>query len=91
MASQKTVTNLSPEQENLNSRIFNLIIGRVFKKVYLDFNENQREDIKKILLLGNNKETEKFIKKNIPSFKKVFEEESKKIEQEFKEEIEKQF
>ena len=92
MAYNKFLKNLSAEQTNLNLRIFDLVIGRVLKRVYLSLDGKGRENMEKIFLSGPEgypeKEKEKFIKKYIPNFKKLFEEEAKKIEEEIKAEIE---
>jgi len=82
--------NLSTEQMDLSSRIFDLVIGRVLKRAYLDFDQTEKENMEKVFLLDDNLQKEKFIKKYIPSFKKLFNEEMKKIEEEIKAEIEKQ-
>jgi len=82
--------NLSTEQMDLSSRIFDLVIGRVLKRAYLDFDQTEKENMEKVFLLDDNLQEEKFIKKYIPNFKNLFNEEMKKIEEEIKAEIEKQ-
>ena len=89
MASNKLLNNL-PDCKELNLRVFDLVIGRVLKRAYLDFDEKVKEDISKTFLLGDDKEKENFIKKNIPNFKEFFKEELKNINKEIKAEIEKQ-
>lgn len=89
-ASNKFLKELSAEQINLSSRIFDLVIGRVLKRAYLNLNEAERKDMESVFLSDNDKEKEKFIKKYIPNFKKLFEEAAKKIEEEIKVEVEKQ-
>ncbi len=91
MAENNFLKNLSAGEADLNLKIFNLVIGRVFKRAYLDMNETDKEKLEKVFLSGNDKEKDKFIKKYIPNFKKLFKIEAKKIEGEIKSEIEKQF
>lgn len=90
MASNKFLEELSDYQKDLSRRIFNLVIGRVMKIAYVGFDEKTKKDMDAIFLSGSDEEKEKFIKKHIPNFKKLFEEETKKIEEEIKSEIEKQ-
>ena len=87
MAFNKSFKKLSAPQADLSLRIFDLVIGRVFKKAYLNFAKKGKENMEKVFLSDDDKEKEKFIKKNIPNFKKLLEEESKKIEEEIKVEI----
>lgn len=82
--------NLSPEQQKLSSRFFDLAIGRVLKRAYHGLDVGGKENMKKVFLSDNDKDKEIFIKKYIPSFKKMFKEESDKIREEIKEEIKKQ-
>ena len=81
--------NLSDDQEYLNMRVFNLIIGRVLKIVYLGLSENDKENMEKVFLSGNDKEKEDFIKKYIPNFEEISGKEAQKVEEEIKLEIEK--
>jgi predicted glycosyltransferase involved in capsule biosynthesis len=90
MASNKFLENLSAEQKNLGSRIFDLVIGRVLKKAYLNLDEKGKENMEKVFLSDDDKEKENFVKKYMSNFKIVFEEEAQKIEEEIKAEIEKQ-
>ena len=94
MASNKPSIELSEYQRILNSRIFDLVISRVLRAAYLNLDEENRANAKKIFLSEPegypDKEKENFIKKYIPNFKKLFEQEAKKIENEIKAEIEKQ-
>jgi len=92
MASDKFFEKLSSYQKELSSRIFDLVLSRVLSQAYSAFDEKTREEMKKVFDLGPegypDEEKEKFIKKNIPNFKKLFEEEIKKIEDDIKAEIE---
>ena len=81
--------DLTPVQRKLNSKIFNLVVGRVFKTVYLNFDEKGRKYMEGIFLFGGDEEKEKFVKAYIPNFEKLFEVEAIKIEEELKTEIEK--
>ena len=87
MVSNKPLEELSEYQASLTPRIFDLVIGRVFKKIYLGFDEAGKKAMAKIFSGDSDEEKEKFIKKQVPDFKKIFEEEAKKIEAEIKEEI----
>jgi hypothetical protein len=90
MISQKPLEELSEYQASLTPRIFDLVIGRIFKKIYLGFDEVGRKAMAKIFSGDSDEEKEEFIKKHIPNFKKLFEGEAKKIEAEIKAEIETQ-
>lgn len=94
MADSKLFEELSEYQKSLGLRIFDLVLGRVLKRAYSEFDEKTKEDIEKVFSEEHDErpdeEKEKFIKKNIPDFEKLFKEESQKIEQELKAEIEKQ-
>jgi len=78
-------------ESDLDSRIFDLVIGRILKKIYLGLDGKEKEGAVKTFLFNDNKKREAFVKKYIPNFKKLFEEETKKIEEEIEAEIEKQF
>ena len=88
MASNNLSEELSEEQKNLSSRIFDLINGRVLKRAYSDFDEKVKENMAQIFSSVDDKKKEEFIKKNIPNFKKLFKEEAEKIEEEIRAEIE---
>lgn len=90
MAVDKFLENLTEEQKNLGSRIFNLVIGRVLKNVYLNLDENSRGNMEKTFLSDETEEKSEFIKKYIPNLEKLLKETAEKIEEEIKEEIEKQ-
>jgi len=87
MAVKKDFKKISEEEADLSLRIFNLIIGRVLKRIYLDFDEKVDESIKEIL---NNRKNVGLAKKYMPDFKKIFDEEAVKIEKEIKDEIKSQ-
>ncbi|MDP2741500.1 MAG: hypothetical protein Q8O66_02335 [bacterium] len=82
--------NLLPEQSVLNERIFNLILGRVFKIVYLNLDENNRKEMERVFVSDDDNEKEKFIKKYVFGFETIFKEEAKKFEEKIKIEIENQ-
>jgi len=88
MADNKLLQKLSAEQMNLSSRIFDLVLSRVLSKVYSNFDEKIKEDMRIIFDSDDDKEKEKFIKKYISNFEKLFKEELKKIEDDIKAEIE---
>ena len=89
MTPNKSLKDLPACQTDLNSRIFDLVIGRVLRRIYLDLNNEDRERLEKTFLSDNQKGKEEFIKKNITKFKIFFKEETKKIEKEINTEIEK--
>jgi len=81
--------NLTQEQADLNLRVLNLIINRVLKKIYINLDEDKKNNMKEILSSDDKNRKEYFIKNSIPNFNKIFEDEAKRIEEEIKEEIEK--
>ena len=90
MASNKFLDSLSEMEADFNLRIFDLVIGRIFKKTYLKLDAKGRKNMERVFLSGDKKEKEKIIKKT-PNFKILFKEEAEKIKKEIKTEIEKQF
>ena len=89
MADDKFLDRLSEAQKAMSSRIFDLVIGEVLKRAYAGFNEETKQAMDVIFLSDDDKKKEEFIKKNIPDFKGIFQEEVEKIEQQIKLEIEK--
>lgn len=87
MAPNKILNNLSEYQKDLGLRVFDLVIGGVFKRIYLSLDEKGKENMEKVFLSDNDKEKEKFIKKQMPNFKKLFKAEAEKIEKEIKVEL----
>jgi len=90
MADTKFFDELSEEQKSLSLRIFDLVLGRVLKKAYLDFDGKTKKDMDKVFSSNDDEAKEKFIKKYIPNIKKLLGEEAKNIEEEIKKEIEKE-
>ena len=86
----KFYKNLSGERSKLNSRIFDLIIGRVLKRVYSGLNEDGKKNMERVFLSDSDKEKGEFIKKYITDFKKIFNEEAEKIDKEIAEAMLKQ-
>ena len=84
------LNNLTLDQKTLNSRIFNLVIGRVLKNAYSGFDEKIRKEMDEVFLSGSDEQKAIFMEKNIPDFKKIFDTESIKIGEELKLEIEKE-
>ena len=82
--------NLNPEEEKINSKIFDLVVGRVLKNVYLSLDSDKRKIMEDIFLSGTDEDREKFIKENVPNFEELFEKESKIIEKELELEVEKE-
>jgi len=89
MTKNNVLKNLTPEEADLNEKIFDLILGRVFKKAYLDLDQDERTNMEKVFDSDDEKEKEEFIKKYVLNFKDIFKIEAKNIEEEIKTEIEK--
>jgi len=90
MVSNKTLESLVADNDKLDSRIFDLVMGRVLKRVYLSIDEKDRWVMENTFVSEDEESKMKFIEKYMPNFKEVFKEEAKKIEEEIKLEIEKQ-
>ena len=88
MINNNFLKDISPAQTNLSSRIFDLAVSRVLRRVYLSLNDKDKANMESILLSGSSNEKDKFIEKHIPDFKKLFEKEIKMIEKEIKAELE---
>ena len=71
-------------------KIFNLVVGRVLERVHDSLNQEEMESMENIFLSVDDKEKERFMKKNIPNFKELFKEETKKVNKELAEEMVKQ-
>lgn len=91
MVSNKFSENLSEYQLGLNSKIFDLLIGRVLKRIFLNLDEAGKSDMEAVFLSDDDAKKEEFMGRHASDFKKFFEEEAKKIEEEIKLNIEKQF
>ena len=79
--------NLTPEQTDLSRRIFNLVIGRIFEKVYNGLDSAGKKKMEEINLSEDKGAKEKFIRKYVPDFAKVFQEELIKVSEEVMEEM----
>ena len=90
MLPDKKLIELAASQTDTDLRLSDLIIGRIFKKAYSNFDETAKKELEETFLSENIIKKEEFIKKYIPNFEELFAEELKKIEEEIKEEIEKQ-
>ena len=88
MATNKFLEEMSPAQIDLSSRVFDLALSRVLRGVYINLGEEDRKNMETTFLSDDDNIKEKFIKKYIPNFKKLFKEEMKKIEIKIKAEIE---
>ncbi len=73
---------MSDSAQKSAAKIFDLVMGRVFKSVYLKLNEDDKKKMEKVFLSGSDNEKEKFIKKYMPNFEEIFSQEVKKIGQE---------
>ena len=89
--SDELLESLVPDHKKLDSRIFDLVIGRMLKRVYMGLTEEEKESMGNIFASGDDKSKEDFIKKYIPKFEKVFKAEADKVGEEIKAEIVKQF
>lgn len=87
MITKKPSDNFSDFQKKLSPQIFDLVVGRIFKKVYLSLDANSQKNMEELFASTDDAKKEEFIKKNIPNFKKIFEQEAKKLEKEIKSEI----
>ncbi|MCX6720864.1 MAG: DUF5663 domain-containing protein [Candidatus Staskawiczbacteria bacterium] len=90
MVSKKDLESLISNHNKLDSRIFDLVIGRILKKVYLAIPENDRWTMENTFNSDNDESKIKFVTEHLPNFEQVFKEEAKKVEEEIKLEIEKQ-
>lgn len=90
MAPDKILEDLSDYQVSLSFRVFDLVIGRVLKRVYSDLDEAGKKDVEEAFLSDDDDRKDKIVKKYIPGFKELFEQEAYKIEEEIKSEIGKQ-
>ena len=89
MIPEKFLDDLSLYQKELSLRIFDLVISKVLKNAYANFDEKTKEDMEIIFDSENTQRKEEFIKNNIPNFNELFENEIKKIENDIRREIEK--
>ena len=90
MPDQNISEDILLDPNNTITRLFDLVLGKVLKRVYLDISDSERKEMEKVFLSDDDKLKEKFVKKYIPNFKELFEEESKKIEEEIKFEMQTQ-
>jgi hypothetical protein len=77
-------------ESDLNNRIFNITLERVFEKVYNGLEEEEKKEMEKIIPNGTDKEKQEFVEKYIPNFKEIFQEELIKVAEEIQEEIKNQ-
>lgn len=75
------------EQIILGSRIFDLVVDRVLKKMYEDLDDEGKADIEKVFLSNSDDVMSGFVRKNSVKFKKILKEEAGKVENRLKEEI----
>lgn len=79
---------ISDKQIEIISRVFNLTLNRAIEAIYSSLDKTGREMMENIFVSGTEKEKEEFLKNVLPDFKRIFEEESKKIAGEIRAEIE---
>jgi hypothetical protein len=87
----QNVQGILSDHSDIITTISNLVIGRVFKRVYLGLDENGKKEMEEMFLSGDDKEKERFIKKHIPNFKKLFDRETEEIEGEISKKMKEQF
>lgn len=76
-------------ENNLKDRIFNITLERVFEKIYIGLDSESKKEMERIIPSGNEKEKGEFIKKHVPNFEEIFQEELIKVSEEILEEIKK--
>jgi hypothetical protein len=79
--------NLTPEQFDLNERIFNLVLNKVLQKVYKGLDEKGKKEMDGATASDDKNEKDKFIKKYVPDFQNIFKEELIKVSEEIMERI----
>ncbi len=89
MTQDNFLKNLTDQQEKLGLRIFDLVLGRVFKAVYARLDEAGKDYMGKVFLVGDDKQKNEFVEKFMPDFQELFNQEAKSIEVDLKEKIEK--
>lgn len=89
MSTEHILNNISPSQIALNARIFKLVLGRVFKRVYETLDDEGKEAIQSIFNANDETAKELFIKERVPDFETIFKEEADHIEKEILSEVEK--
>jgi len=87
---QNILEKLSPAQSDISKRIYELVLGRVLKRVYLGLGDNSKKEMEKVFLSNEDNLKEQFLKDNISDFESVFKEELEKINQEILEELKNQ-
>ena len=90
ISDNKFLGNLSENQKGLVARIFSLTLGRALKRVYSLFDEKTKEEMSRIFASNDETEKEDFVKEKMPDFQNIFNEETKKIEEEIRLEIREQ-
>lgn len=75
------------EQIILGSRIFDLVVGRVLKRMYEDLDDGGKANMEKVFLSNSDDVMAGFVRKSSVKFKKIFKEEAGKVENRLKEEI----
>jgi len=87
MEEQNASSNISDKSAQMIVKIFDLVMGRVFRSIYLGLDDEGSKEMERVFLSENDKEKEEFIKKYMPNFEELFNEEATKIAQEIKSKI----
>ena len=85
----EAIKQMTDSERQLSSNFFGLVTSRSLKRAYKGFSEETKAEMDKVFSLSDDKPKEKFIKENIPDFKKMFQEEADKLSDDIKKEIEK--
>ncbi len=83
---QTTIDNL--EDPNI-SRILDLVLGRVSKRVHLRLDDQAKKEMQEVFGSQDDKKKEDFTKKYIPDFQQLFEEESEQLKKDLVTELQK--
>jgi hypothetical protein len=77
----------TPSKSVMEAKIFDLVMGRVFKRVYLELDKADKKKMEEVFSSDDDKIKEEFIKKYIPNFEELFKEEAEKIGKEIQAQI----
>ena len=64
------------------AKFFDLMLGRIFKRVYLSLDEAGKKNVQEVFFSGSDMGKEEFIKIYIPDFDALFSEEVEKLKKE---------
>jgi len=78
------------DQNSFSARAFNVLLNRILKNLYSTLDETEKARIEKVFSSGTDEEKDEFFKKYSKDIKKIFQEESEKLERDLQEEAIKQ-